>query len=87
MLVGQSGVDPHRFAEGIKLFNSAEFFEAEAVNGVISSMARGAGRWSARTSAAADLIPGTDGHPFALRLAVPYLNPEVLCPDARIFLS
>jgi len=50
-------------------------------------MARGAGRWSARTSAAADLIPGTDGHPFALRLAVPYLNPEVSCPDARIFLS
>ncbi len=48
-------------------------------------MARGAGRWSARTSAAADLIPGTDGHPFALRLAVPYLNPEVLYLNARIF--
>src|SRR5947209_20294512 len=32
MLVGQSGVDPHlRFAEGIKLFNSAEFFEAHEV--------------------------------------------------------
>src|SRR5439155_26278560 len=31
MLVGQSGVDPHRFAEGIKLFNSADFFEAHEV--------------------------------------------------------
>src|SRR5437764_15013009 len=31
MLVGQSGVDPHRFAEGIKLFNSAEVFEAHEV--------------------------------------------------------
>jgi predicted metal-dependent hydrolase len=31
MLVGQSGVDSHRFAEGIKLFNSAEFFEAHEV--------------------------------------------------------
>src|SRR6266702_1557045 len=31
MLVGQSGVDPHRFAEGIKLFNSAHFFEAHEV--------------------------------------------------------
>src|SRR2546422_10987736 len=31
MLVGQSSVDPHRFAEGIKLFNSAEFFEAHEV--------------------------------------------------------
>src|SRR5437879_13755126 len=31
MLVGQSGVDPHRFAEGINLFNRAEFFEAHEV--------------------------------------------------------
>src|SRR5438876_12392960 len=31
MLVGQSGVDPHRFAEGIKLFNSGSFFEAHEV--------------------------------------------------------
>jgi predicted metal-dependent hydrolase len=29
--VGQSSVDAHRFAEGIKLFNSAEFFEAHEV--------------------------------------------------------
>ena len=29
--VGQSGVNAHRFDEGIKLFNSAEFFEAHEV--------------------------------------------------------
>lgn len=29
--VGQSGVNAHRFVEGIKLFNSAEFFEAHEV--------------------------------------------------------
>src|SRR6266702_6392305 len=31
MLVGQSGVDSDRVREGIKLFNSAEFFEAHEV--------------------------------------------------------
>src|SRR6266487_5269553 len=31
MLVGQSGVDSARFREGIKLFNSGEFFEAHEV--------------------------------------------------------
>ena len=31
MPVARSTVDTHRFAEGIKLFNSAEFFEAHEV--------------------------------------------------------